>query len=581
MQIKLFSLQFGGADAAELYFRGEGAYASDDGSLALKKGGRASFETYFNLFSYAKYRKYCGISQTTMRFSGAGRFTAQFFCRTQTGDPLLIKSAAFENELSETLDFSELPEGGYLYAELRAETDGRIFCASWNAESETVQNVKLGAVICTYKREAFVARNLSEMKAGAERSPALKENLHVFVVDNAGTLDLPADGLYTVVRNKNLGGAGGFTRGITEVCADGSFTHFLLMDDDITFPFETLEKTYALLTLLSPEHASATVGGQMLVYERPAVQHEAGGRFNGETLRSENGKADLRERESLLANERASRADYNAWWYCCMPVSAPERFGLPMPFFIKFDDVEYGLRCTQELILMNGIGVWHQDFAVKRTPSLEYYNQRNKLITNALHFPNSPARNAKHLLRFFYRQLYLLYLKQYDSAEMILRAYGDFLKGCSFLKETDAEALNAELSAVRPQYLTAEQIKERYGVTAEQAPNKRRRRNFLKMLAHTLENFFPGRFYKKQPVLADDTGIAERKVFRRKTVIYFNFATGLGYVCELDTKRRRKLHRRIYATFFRLLFRLHKTNSSYRRHYREVCSEEEWRKKFQ
>lgn len=55
-----------------------------------------------------------------------------------------------------------------------------------------------------------------------------------------------------------------------------------------------------------------------------------------------------------------------------------------MPFFIKGDDVEYGMRAAEELILMSGIAVWHQDFAGKYTGILEYYIKRNLAIVSSL-----------------------------------------------------------------------------------------------------------------------------------------------------------------------------------------------------
>ena len=56
----------------------------------------------------------------------------------------------------------------------------------------------------------------------------------MFVVDNGRTLDAEglSDDLITVIPNENVGGAGGFARGmIAALESDEDFTHVLLMDD--------------------------------------------------------------------------------------------------------------------------------------------------------------------------------------------------------------------------------------------------------------------------------------------------------------------------------------------------------------
>ncbi len=66
-----------------------------------------------------------------------------------------------------------------------------------------------------------------------------------------------------------------------------------------------------------------------------------------------------------------------------MKIVTPEN--LPMPIFIRGDDLEYGLRNMKTLILMNGICVWHEPFENKYSSFLEYYIMRNQLIDNSFH----------------------------------------------------------------------------------------------------------------------------------------------------------------------------------------------------
>ena len=57
--MKLFNLLFGCEleGTEKLFYQGGAAYDAERKSLRFQAGETASFETYFNLFSYAKYRK--------------------------------------------------------------------------------------------------------------------------------------------------------------------------------------------------------------------------------------------------------------------------------------------------------------------------------------------------------------------------------------------------------------------------------------------------------------------------------------------------------------------------------------------
>lgn len=45
-----------------------------------------------------------------------------------------------------------------------------------------------------------------------------------------------------------------------------------------------------------------------------------------------------------------------------MPMNLIDSKNLPIPFFIRGDDMEYCLRNMKDLILMNGVCVWHETF---------------------------------------------------------------------------------------------------------------------------------------------------------------------------------------------------------------------------
>ena len=581
--MKLFNLLFGCEleGTEKLFYQGGAAYDAERKSLRFQAGETASFETYFNLFSYAKYRKYCGIQNANVRFEGTGSFLAEFFCRTQSGNTLPLQTVKFTDSYTVRLDISELPDKGYLYFTLTAESEAELTGGSYLADTNNDNPVKIGLVICTYKRETFVKNNLKRLLAGIAAEPEWGNVLHVFVIDNAKTLELPENEYYTVVPNKNLGGSGGFTRGITEVCKDPSFTHFLLMDDDIHFEFETLKRTAYLLRALSDEYRSATVGGSMLYLDKPTVQHEFGGYFTGLQYIARNSLLDMTETDNLIENEDPPKANYNAWWYTCMPTDTMQKYSLPLPLFIKGDDVEYGIRCIDQLILMSGLSIWHQDFSLKYNAALEYYGKRNELILAAIHF-NAGRWNLS--VKLLYMVFIQLVLKRYYCAELILDAYRDYFKGYQFLIDTDMTQRNTEIMARQPKFYSKDELENTYSLdlntVVEKKTVKKKRRNIFRFILLTMESFLPAFLFKKQPIAANANSNRAAPLFLRKTSVHYDPYREQGYVCELDTKSRRKIRSETFKMLFFILFHQKKTRKEYQRHYLETCSLEEWNRKF-
>ena len=117
--------------------------------------------------------------------------------------------------------------------------------------------------------------------------------------------------------------------------------------------------------------------------------------------------------------------------------------GLPMPFFIKMDDVEYALQIKEQVVMMTGVCVWHENFHLKYASWNEYYITRNGCITYALH---GQAKNALAVTLELWRTvLHLLFLHRYDTAKFGLQGYRDFLRGWKWLQKTDAISLHRQI----------------------------------------------------------------------------------------------------------------------------------------
>ena len=134
-----------------------------------------------------------------------------------------------------------------------------------------LNDVELVLSTTTFKKEAFIERNIDLVKNQIIGSnDSIADHFHMYVMDNGRTLDaekLSGDRIQ-VIPNDNVGGAGGFTRGmITAMEQNPKATNILLMDDDVAVSPESIKRTYNLLRILKPEHREDMISGAMLNYE--------------------------------------------------------------------------------------------------------------------------------------------------------------------------------------------------------------------------------------------------------------------------------------------------------------------------
>lgn len=443
-----------------LYYRSSRPVQYDEhmGQIIFDKKTTLTFDTYFNCFSYQKYLQYTGAHVLEVHLQLQGEVQLRLMKAELSGKKVQRTVLLTQTVMHQTMDaavllydFGKESGNGILYLELTALSKtvvfGGGFYASPMAESE-LQPVKIAAVICTYKREDYVQRNLRHLRETVLAQPQaeIARHMEVFVVDNGQTLQrdkVESLGI-RLFPNKNLGGSGGFTRGIIEALRRREeFSHVLLMDDDILLESNVLVKTIRFLQIVRPEHQDLAIGGSMLRLDDMAVQHEAGGKWTGRKIVNLNKGFNLCNVSDLLKNELDNHPDYNAWWYACLPLCLIDENNLPLPLFVREDDVEYGIRLFHKWLLLNGIGVWHEPFDKKDNFMMDYYNVRNQMILNAIHCPkNYLYQNIYILVRFVGKAL----LRHHGNlVDIAFKGINDFLQGFDFIKESDEEQVQQEL----------------------------------------------------------------------------------------------------------------------------------------
>ena len=375
---------------------------ADGNGLPVAPGATVQFATFFNAFSHRKWRELTGLSTLALRLSGEGRArvtlrsaTAGFATQAVAERDVTLGPSPVEIALE---DFATLP-GEILFAELSAPAAGpgaRIAQAEWVTRDAPKRSVRLAAVVTTFRREA--AARAAIARFAAEIIPAVPPGeLHLFVVDNGQSLGTDAPPGVTILPNRNLGGAGGFTRGLLEARADGRFTHALFMDDDAACEPESVWRTMALLARLSDPRAS--VAGAMLLAEAPCRQYEKGAVLccdgAGRSLWKVLGAGtDLAMAAEVAANERGLAPNYGAWWFFAFPIGAVE--ALPFPFFVRGDDIDFALANDLPVITLNGVATWCDGFAHKLAPATEYLAWRSLVALAFLH--GSPGAQRRALL---------------------------------------------------------------------------------------------------------------------------------------------------------------------------------------
>jgi galactofuranosylgalactofuranosylrhamnosyl-N-acetylglucosaminyl-diphospho-decaprenol beta-1,5/1,6-galactofuranosyltransferase len=217
------------------------------------------------------------------------------------------------------------------------------------------------------------------------------------------------------------------------------------MDDDIDFDPEVLVTTHAFAARAA---RPTVVGGAMIDLYRPNTMYEAGAVIDaGNVIRAVLHDRRLDRPGALDDLARELPCHFNGWWYCAIPAAAFREHGLPLPVFIRGDDMEYGARLFSRgvpTVSLPPVAVWHEPFYAKPPGWQLYYDLRNRLIFAACH----PALVRLDPPGVVLRRLVDSLLKHdYMHAELVVRAVEDFLAGPEAL-DVPMDALHREVSAL-------------------------------------------------------------------------------------------------------------------------------------
>jgi galactofuranosylgalactofuranosylrhamnosyl-N-acetylglucosaminyl-diphospho-decaprenol beta-1,5/1,6-galactofuranosyltransferase len=416
-------------------------------------GGRASFCTYFNAFAAGYWRRWSTLEEIRLRVRLRGEGTLIVYRSDAAGHAMRVKavtvSGTREAEHEFTLPLEPFIDGGWYWFEIVAEDDVELREAEWCAATDRAQGTATIG-ITTYNRPRFCV----DLLLALGRAP---ESVDEVIVVDQGTdriedhPDFPraAEALgdrLRVIGQHNLGGSGGFARAMAEALRADRSDYVLLLDDDIAF--DEPESIIRAITFADLARTPTIVGGHMLDLLERSVLHVYGdtvARYRWWTEAAPNTHlghnfAHRHLRDTAWLHRRAE-SDFNGWWMCLIPLEVVRKVGLSLPVFIKWDDVEYGIRAREAgvpTVSLPGAAVWHMPWHAKDTATdwQMYFQERNRLITALMHSPYE--RGGNMLKESLFVVIKHALAMQYSTAELMLMGIQDVLDGPGALHETIA-----------------------------------------------------------------------------------------------------------------------------------------------
>lgn len=420
----------------------------------VARGAILSTDTYFNRVHAGYWQRWTQIEELTVSVEGSGMARMAVRRSTANGDETTIRvvEGDLASGLSYTVDLAPTAGGGCLWIEVEPLDDEIVVSnGRWHTEADSSVELRTDVAVCTFDRPEDV---LALLKTLRRDTAALEVIDRVWVVDNGKKQfsDLADSGWVIAewgdrlnhVEQPNLGGSGGFARGMFEAAYNGDSPFVMLLDDDVVVEPEGLRRAVVFGALAKRPIA---VGAQMLNRADPTVLHSIGEWVDTNTIRW--GVAPGSEESVELEEGRLDvviDVAFNAWWSCLIPTDAIRKVGLGMPFFIKYDDVEFGYRLARggfRTVTLPGSAVWHEPWTLKddTTDWTLYFHVRNRLIFAALMSAGLPEKVQKRrvntviqdiLKRDIVRNVLRRAYASAASAELAMR---DFLDGPGILNE--------------------------------------------------------------------------------------------------------------------------------------------------
>jgi GT2 family glycosyltransferase len=523
----------------------------------LAAGETATFDTAFGIFAAGRWSRLTSIVDLSASIEASGHYRVDLVAYSNGVDTVIDSMES--QSLVTCSNIRDVAAESFFIA-VTALSDGVVIRGgTWSTTTSPQRDVHLGVAITTFNRQQYVLATIDKLVDIEATVPNVHGHLRVLVVDNAQNLQpsIPSGAPVRVIPNPNLGGAGGFARGLIEFREEGWSTHVVFMDDDISLEPESIMRTISLLTFANDP--DLCVHGAMMSEEQPWMQFEAGSAYEFRSvypLRAHGRGIDLRSRAEMVRDHLEIDIDYSAWWFTVFPMHLGAEN--PLPVFVRGDDVAFGLMHTgKHTVTLNGIAVWHADFALKNNPSSLYYEVRNFALIDTLVFDDHHWRHlAWRYLSFGFRNAYS---HRYASAEYMIWGMKDFLAGPEAMPLTD-ELKNLGFTPPRSKMF--------------------RLWGFMLAPFTGAGQWVPSFLRSRRAGVAQIDVRAVGLAIRHDEILYRHPRFDEGFVCRHDRKRFIAIRREVFRTSWQLIRTYNSLKKSYRAMYPDLVSTESWKKRF-
>lgn len=547
----------------------------DEKKVSFNKWGSADFSTYYNALSLNVWKLECGLNTVCLKLIGKGEFTANFYYLNKKNERVNIDSVSFElNEFHEnyilSLDLKKLPYRGLICFELIALNDGaELSSGAWYTQDTPKRDVKLGITITHFNRKAYVLPSIKRVKTELLEDPLYKGKIDFTVVDNSQNITQEESMGVNVIPNKNLGGSGGFMRGLMHYKDAGNYTHVLFMDDDASCEIDTICRAFNILSFAQED--STAIAGALLREDISYLLIEQGAYFDRVCIPLFHNE-DVRSKSTLTNIEHTTRhAGYGAWWFFAFPLEQLKHWSFP--FFVRGDDVLFSMTNNFHIVTSNGIACYGEDFSTKVSAFTRYLDSRSGLVNMLLHEDSSKNAIRAHVNL----TMSTLFSGQYKSLDCIRKSIYDVDKGANFwLNNMDTTEIRQWIGAhtVDEKMLKIDLRKISYDVNNNDESKIRR---FLRLIT------FNGQLLtsNKRTVLQKKGARASlRQIFRYQNIIYFDQDTSTGYITQINRLKFFKYLLLLLkdCVFLRVNFK--KMKKMYLRELNNLTSENIWKDNF-
>lgn len=447
---KLYSIAFtSNTEEFPLFFVGQKVLFGIDCCTILKDGILTSGSP-FNSIVIDQWKTNTNLKKIILKLKIIGKYKIILKSSSKVEqNQIILEETVIGNEkhgFSFTFDL-EMYSESIINFTIEAISECKFLGGGYYVSEKPIHMPRLALVICTYNRTNELKQLIQQIRSHSSRYDY--RDYDIYVVDNGRNIEDD----YIVKNSKlipniNLGGSGGFARGMIEVIKKSGYTHVLLMDDDIELPQTSFELLLGTLRYLKDELKDQFIPAAMYSQSNRTRQTTwIEGTSIGKNHNVASIKNNLRmlERFKQKYNSMKPGSVTCSWWLCCIPFTHVIDYGLPMPYFIKWDDSEYSLRAKFNFkpVILLGFAVWHMDFSNKGSKQIEYYRERNRLYTALIYSRRFIRDEVLYALKSFRR--YFRKRSLSERLSILISANRDVLKGSQWFLSHDRIAWHNQL----------------------------------------------------------------------------------------------------------------------------------------